>query len=151
MPTRRAFLAATLAIPAAGLLTRPAFAGKPPVYAEGGIAINGYDPVAYFTEGAAVKGNPAISADWQGAMLLFASDENRAMYAADPEKFAPRYGGYCAYAVSKGATAPTDPEAWTVYEDRLYLNFSTDVREIWKQDIPGNIAKADRNWPSVLA
>jgi len=150
MLARRTFLAATLAMPAAGLLTRPAFAAKPPVFAEGGIAMNGYDPVAYFTEGAPVKGDLAIAADWQGARLLFASEENRAMYEADPEGFAPRYGGYCAYAVSKGATAPTDPEAWTVHENRLYMNFSKDVREIWKRDIPGNIAKADANWPGVL-
>ena len=72
------------------------------------------------------------------------------MFDADPEKFAPQYGGYCAYAVSKGATAPTDPNAWTVYDDKLYLNFSTDVRSIWQEDKPGNIAKADANWPGVL-
>jgi hypothetical protein len=151
MLTRRTLLSAALALPAAGLLTRPAFAAKPPVFAKDGIAINGFDPVAYFNMGKPVKGDPSIAADWQGAQLLFASAENRAMYAAEPEKFAPRYGGYCAYAVSKGSTAPTDPEAWTVYEDRLYLNFSTEVRSIWQQDIPGNIAKADANWPGVLA
>lgn len=116
-----------------------------------GIAINGFDPVAYFTAGEPVKGDPAIAADWQGAQLLFSSPENKARYEADPDRFAPRYGGYCAYAVSKGATAPTDPEAWTIHEDRLYLNFSTDVRAIWQQDIPGNIARADANWPGVLA
>ena len=150
MLNRRRFLTASAVLPAASLMALPAFAGKSPVFASGGIAINGYDPVAYFREGAPVKGMEAYSSDWEGARLLFSSAENKAMFDADPEAFAPKYGGYCAYAVSKGATAPTDPEAWTVYEDRLYLNFSTDVRSIWQQDIPGNIAKADANWPGVL-
>ena len=151
MLTRRRFLAAATALPAATLITSPAFAAKPSVFATDGIAINGFDPVAYFTMSKPVKGDPAISSDWEGASMLFASAENKATFDADPEAFAPRYGGYCAYAVSKGATAPTDPEAWTVHENRLYLNFSTDVRSIWQQDIPGNIEKADANWPGVLA
>ncbi len=151
MLTRRTLLAATLAAPAATFLGRPAFAAKPSVFATDGIAINGFDPVAYFTKGMPVKGVSDHAVNWEGASLLFASAENKAMFQADPEKFTPRYGGYCAYAVSKGATAPTDPEAWTVHEDQLYLNFSVDVRSIWQQDIPGNIARADANWPGVLA
>ena len=150
MLTRRRFLTATAALPAATLIASPAFAAKPPVFATDGVAINGFDPVAYFTEGAPIKGMSEFSSDWEGAALLFASAENKAMFDADPVKFAPKYGGYCAYAVSKGATAPTDPEAWTVHEDRLYLNFSLDVRSIWKEDIPGNVMKADANWPGVL-
>ena len=151
MLTRRKFLTATAALPAISVFSTPAFAAKPPVFATDGIAINGFDPVAYFTVASPVKGDTAYASDWEGRRLLFASSENKAKFDAEPEKFAPRYGGYCAYAVSKGATAPTDPEAWTVYEDRLYLNFSVDVRSIWQQDIPGNIAKADANWPGVLA
>ena len=151
MLTRRIFLTAAATLPAASLLSGPAFAAKPPVFATDGIAINGYDPVAYFTVSKPVKGSMDHVSDWQGAKMLFSSAETKAMFDADPEKFAPRYGGYCAYAVSKGATAPTDPQAWTVHEDRLYLNFSTDVRSIWQQDIPGNVAKADANWPGVLA
>lgn len=150
MLTRRSILSAALALPVATVLTRPALAAKSAVYANGGIAINGYDPVAYFTQGAAVPGTDAYASDWNGAKLLFASAENKAMFDADPDAYAPRYGGYCAYAVSKGATAPTDPEAWTVHEGRLYLNFSTDVRALWRQDIPGNVARADENWPGVL-
>lgn len=151
MFTRRTFIATSIAAPTAAFIAGPALAAKPPVFATNGIAINGFDPVAYFFEGAPVKGDPAISFDWEGAKLVFASAENKAMYEADPEKYSPSYGGYCAYAVSKGGTAPTDPEAWTVHEDRLYLNFSVDVRSIWKQDIPGNIGRADANWPGVLA
>lgn len=150
MPTRRTVLSAALALPAAAMLSRPAFAAKPQVFATGGVAINGIDPVAYFTEASAVPGDPAITSDWNGARMQFASPENKAMFDADPEAFAPKYGGYCAYAVSKGATAPTDPEAWTIYDGRLYLNFSTDVRSLWRQDIPGNVALADANWPGVL-
>ena len=151
MMTRRSFLAATAAAPAVGLIATPALAAKPPVFATDGIAINGYDPVAYFTMSKPVDGTTDHVSDWQGAKLLFSSAENKAMFDTDPEKFAPKYGGYCAYAVSKGGTATTSPDAWTVYEDRLYLNFNTTVRGIWSQDKPGNIAKADANWPGVLA
>lgn len=151
MLTRRSFLAATAVIPAAGLIATPALAAKPSVYATDGIAINGYDPVAYFTMSKPVSGDMAHASDWEGVKMLFSSAENKAMFDADPEKFAPKYGGYCAYAVSKGGTATTSPDAWTVYEDRLYLNFNTTVRGIWDQDKPGNIAKADANWPGVLA
>jgi YHS domain-containing protein len=151
MLTRRSFLVASAAVPAASLVATPALAAKPEVYATDGIAINGYDPVAYFTQSKPVSGDEAYSSDWKGAKMLFANAEHKAMFDADPEKFAPRYGGYCAYAVSKGGTATTSPDAWTVFEDRLYLNFNTTVRGIWSEDIPGNIAKADANWPGVLA
>ncbi|NNE81033.1 MAG: YHS domain protein [Silicimonas sp.] len=151
MLTRRDILTATLlSLPAATLLSRPAMAGKPPVFASGGVAINGYDPVAYLTMSKPVKGDAAFASDWVGASLLFANAENKTIFDADPDKYAPKYGGYCAYAVSKGATAPTDPTAWTVHEGRLYLNFSVDVRGIWRQDLTGNIARADTNWPGVL-
>lgn len=150
MPTRRQFLIASATLPAVLSVAGPALAAKSPVFASGGVAINGFDPVAYFTDGKPVKGSAQFSSDWEGAALHFASAENKALFDADPEKYAPKYGGYCAYAVSKGATAPTDPEAWTVHNGRLYLNFSVDVRGIWRQDIDGNIEKADQNWPGVL-
>lgn len=151
MLSRRTFLSsAALTLPAVALVSSPVWAETPPVYSSNGVAINGYDPVAYFTDGAPVLGSDAHTSDWNGATLQFASAENKAMFDAEPDKFAPQYGGYCAYAVSKGATAPTDPNAWTVFEDKLYLNFSTDVRAIWQQDKPGNIAKANANWPGVL-
>ena len=151
MPTRRQFLyTAAVTLPAAALLSRPAMAAKPEVFSEGGLAIRGYDPVAYFTQDQAVKGVSFYTTDWNGATWQFGSIDNRDAFAATPAAYAPQYGGYCAYAVSKGATAPTDPFAWTVYEGRLYLNFSKDVRTIWQQDIPGNILKANANWPKVL-
>lgn len=143
---------AAAAITATGpaLLVRPAYAMKPKVFVHDGLAIRGIDPVAYFEAGAPTMGVEAHQSDWNGATWQFASAENKALFDGDPEAYAPKYGGYCAYAVSKGATATTDPEAWTIHEDRLYLNFSTNVREIWSEDIPGNVEKADNNWPSVL-
>jgi hypothetical protein len=86
-----------------------------------------------------------------GANWRFASAENRDRFAADPERYAPQYGGYCAYAVSEGTTADIDPEAWKVVDGKLYLNLSKDVQKLWEQDIPGYIEKADANWPEIRA
>ena len=116
----------------------------------GGVAIEGADPVAYFLEGRAVAGSSDFTHDWDGAEWHFASAANRDAFAADPDRYAPRYGGYCAWAVSKGSTAGIDPEAWTIVDGALYLNYSKSVQATWAKDIPGNIAKADTNWPGVL-
>ncbi len=116
-----------------------------------GGAIRGYDPVAYHTEGKPVAGKRAHRVEWKGATWSFASAESKALFEGDPEKYAPRYGGYCAWAVSNGGTASIDPDAWTIVDGKLYLNYSLGVREQWSQDIPGNIAKADVNWPKILA
>lgn len=149
--TRRHMLTLAAAAPAIAAFAPRAMAATPEIYAEDGIAIDGTDAVAYFTEGAPVPGDAAITFDYMGATWRFSSEENRDMFAADPVAFAPQYGGYCAFAVSKGATAPTAPDAWTIVDDKLYLNFSVSVRERWRQDIPGNVALADANWPGVLA
>ena len=127
-----------------------AHAGKPPVFANTDGAIRGYDPVAYFTAGAPAKGSDQYTTEWQGATFKFASAENLALFKTDSSKYAPQYGGYCAYAISKGATASTVPEAWTIADGKLYLNYSLDVRKRWREDIPGHIAAADENWPGVL-
>lgn len=151
MFSRRSFLGTSAVATGAAFLTgTTAFAAKPKVFAIDGIAIRGTDPVAYFTVGAATKGDAAHSSEHMGATWRFASAENKAMFDAEPEKYAPKYGGYCAFAVSKGATATTDPEAWSIVDDRLYLNYSLNVRKIWSEDIPGHIARADANWPGVL-
>jgi hypothetical protein len=134
-------------------LAVPAFAeGKSEVYTNWrGLAIKGYDTVAYHREGNAVEGSSQREFKWKEATWRFASSENRDLFQADPEKYAPRYGGYCAWAVSQGYTASVDPKnAWTVVEGKLYLNYNAEVKETWKKDIPGNIAKADANWPGVL-
>ena len=140
----------TLTLMTAAAIAGPAFAGKPETFAVDKVAIRGYDPVAYFTEGEPVKGDSSHSSDHNGASWQFSSAENKAKFDADPDAFAPQFGGYCAYAVSKGATAPTDPNAWTIVDDKLYLNYSTGVRKIWKKDLAGNISRAIENWPKVL-
>jgi YHS domain-containing protein len=114
-----------------------------------GVAIKGYDPVAYFTMTRPVKGKVDFEASWMGATWRFASARNRDTFLKDPEKYAPRYGGYCAYGVANNYLVKIDPKAWTVYEGRLYLNYSLKVREQWKEDIPGYIRKADANWPGL--
>lgn len=141
-----AFFAALALIAAA-----PAMA-KEPVYQSfiGGVAINGYDPVAYFEDGAPVEGSSSFEHEWNGATWRFANAENRDRFAAEPEAFAPQYGGYCAWAVSQGYTASTDPAAWKIVGGKLYLNYSADVQKRWQADETGNIAKADANWPRVL-
>ena len=140
-----------LIIGALALLLMPlAFAGKAPVFATGDGAIRGYDSVAYFTVGQPTKGSDQFTAEYMGATFKFASAENRDIFKANPSGYAPQYGGYCAYAVSKGSTASTEPEAWTVVGDKLYLNYSLGIRKRWRKDIPGNIKAADKNWPGVL-
>ena len=150
MTDRRAFLGLLLVLPVVVAQTGPAIAETPKVYSLGGTAINGYDPVAYFVAATPTMGEMESSSSWNGATWQFSSEENKALFDANPEKYAPQYGGYCAYAVSKGATAPTDPDAWSVVDEKLYLNFSLEVRGIWRQDIAGNISRANANWPAVL-
>lgn len=116
-----------------------------------GVAIRGTDPVAYFTQGAPQRGRSEFTHTWRGATWKFASAENRDRFIEEPERYAPQYGGFCAWAVSQGYTASTVPEAWKIVDGRLYLNYSKRVQRTWEQNIPGNIAKANSNWPGVLA
>ena len=127
-------------------------AKKPAVYTGvvEGTGAGGYDVVAYQTQDDAVPGDAAITTEHDGVSYRFASEANRSMFEADPEKYLPRYGGYCAYAVAQGATAHGDPAQWTVHEGKLYLNYSAQVRRLWRQDIPGNLVKSEANWPGVL-
>ncbi|OHD67909.1 MAG: hypothetical protein A2W19_06570 [Spirochaetes bacterium RBG_16_49_21] len=129
----------------------PACAGSaadPPVSKSliGNVAIKGYDPVAYFKVGKALKGDKSIAFAWRGANWHFTTRENRDMFAAAPEKYAPQYGGYCAWAMSEARKAQTDPEVWKIVDGKLYLNCSRAAMEKWEKDIPGNIKKADENW-----
>jgi YHS domain-containing protein len=115
-----------------------------------GVAIKGYDPVAYFTMDKPVKGKNSIQYEWNGAQWMFSSEAHRNMFMKDPAKYAPRYGGYCAYGVAVDALFDIKPEAWSIVDGSLYLNKNLDVRALWQKDIPGNIEKADMNWPGVL-
>ncbi|QBF32499.1 YHS domain-containing (seleno)protein [Thalassococcus sp. S3] len=141
----------------AGLTTSFAFGFALPAQAEqswffirNGDVINGYDPVSYFVDGKPVRGRPELKLKWKRGMWSFASASNRAAFEANPKAYAPQYGGYCAYAVSRGYTAKTEPDAWRIVDGKLYLNFNTRVRALWERDVPGNIAKANAHWPSVL-
>ena len=145
-------LAAGLLAAGASLLQPSAAQAADPVYTGtfSSLAVDGHDPVAYFTMGKPVEGSADYEYEWNGATWRFASQENLESFKADPEKYAPQYGGYCAWAVSQGYTASADPDAWKIVDGKLYLNYSKDVQQRWSEDIPGNIAKADGNWPKVI-
>ena len=137
---------------ALGTAALPLFADSKadPINEDGsGVAIKGYDPVAYFTQSRPVKGSPAFTYQWMNSTWWFASAEDRDEFATNPEKYAPQYGGYCAYGVSQGHTAPIDPEAWTIVEGKLYLNYSKGVKKTWSEAIPQHIEEANRNWPGL--
>ena len=145
---KRLFIAPFLVL---ALLAAPALA-KDPVYTGtlSDLAVSGYDPVAYFTEGKPVEGRSEFEYKWKGATWRFENAKNLAAFKADPAAYAPQYGGYCAWAVSQGYTASSDPHAWKIVGKKLYLNYSKKVQSTWQQDEAGNIAKADKNWPAVL-
>jgi YHS domain-containing protein len=114
-----------------------------------GAAIRGYDPVAYFTDGKPVKGSPDHKADYQGSTFYFKSQANRDAFAADPAKYAPQYGGFCAFGTAGGYKAATHPSAFTIVGGKLYLNYNQDVQKKWRSDIPGYVRTADGKWPAV--
>jgi hypothetical protein len=116
-----------------------------------GLAIKGFDPVAFHKAGKPVEGSSKYELKWKDVKWRFASAEHRDVFKAAPDKYAPQYGGYCAWAVSRGTTAGVDPKnAWKIVEGKLYLNYNVDIQKKWAKDIPGNIKKADANWPDVL-
>lgn len=151
MLTRRHALSLFIAAPAALAVSSPAFAMTAEIYAEGGIAIDGSDTVAYFAGNGPVAGSSEFSTQWRGATWLFSSAENLATFEANPEAYAPQYGGYCAWAAAQGYIAPTHPNAWSIYEGKLYLNANRNIRRRWERDIPGFISQADANWPGILS
>jgi YHS domain-containing protein len=112
-----------------------------------GFALKGYDPVAYFTNGQPTKGSAQYSFQWKGVTYLFASAENLQRFKADPEKYLPQYGGYCAYAMSLDRIADIDPHRWAIVGGKLYLNNGFLAQDLWSLNKSGNIASADRNWP----
>lgn len=113
-------------------------------------AASGFDVVAYFTEGKAVKGKRSYTAKYQGADWHFSSEAHLALFQAEPQKYAPQYGGYCAWAVAQGNLASSEPEQWTIVDGKLYLNYNKAVNEKWTKNIPTFITTADQNWPNVL-
>lgn len=119
------------------------------VYNKGGVAVNGFDIVAYHVEMKTVKGDANYSHNWNNVIWYFSSKSNRNAFKNSPERYAPQYGGFCAYAASKGSLAPTDPHAWTIHKGKLYLNYSISVRKTWKNNIDQHIERADKNWTQL--
>ncbi|MCA1298936.1 YHS domain-containing (seleno)protein [Stappia indica] len=115
-----------------------------------GVAVGGYDPVSYFTDGGPRPGSPEIATSYRGASWYFANAENRDRFLADPQAYAPAYGGYCAWAVAQGNLAKGDPAYWDIVEGRLYLNYDRAVQIRWRKDIPGFIVKSEENWPGLV-
>ena len=115
-----------------------------------GVGIKGYDPVAYFTDNKAIKGSAQFQSDSSGVTYHFASAQNKTAFDANPAKYEPQFGGFCAWAVSQGYTAPIDPKAFQVVNGRLLLQYSLSVRKQFSQDTEGNLRKADANWPAIV-
>jgi hypothetical protein len=133
------------------LLPGSALAGDPATADGLRLAIKGYDPVAYFSEGRPVQGTAEFEEVWERARWRFASAANRDRFKADPDRYAPQYAGYCAYGMAKGAKFEIDPEAWTIVDGKLYLNNSKDGRKDWAKARAENIKNADANWPLIGA
>ena len=120
-----------------------------PSYAKSPLALTGYDPVSYFSGSRPAKGKSQFTAQYRGLTYRFASAQNRDAFAASPARYAPQYDGYCAYGVSRGYKVGVDPLAYKVVSGKLYVNYSRSVQRTWSRDIPGYIAKANKNWPGL--
>jgi len=119
-------------------------------FAEDGVAIRGADPVAYFVAGAVVAGDPAHTVRWHGVEWRFASAENRALFEADPQAYAPQYGGYCAWAVAeKGQLYSTSPDNWAIVDGKLYLNYDDGIQAKWDADRATLIERGDVRWREI--
>jgi YHS domain-containing protein len=130
-------------------LTVSAFSQTTQYNNQNGVAIKGYDPVAYFTQNKAVAGMDAYTFDWSGSQWKFSSQSNLDSFKKSPEKYAPQYGGYCAYGCSENYKAPIDPEAFTIINNKLYLNYSMKVKTWWLKDTTTRIKAADAFWPAL--
>lgn len=152
---RRAFLAASAALVVAGagyyffgagstVNAGEIFTGKTP-----GVAINGYDVVAYHTQEKPVEGSKDHCYSWSGVDWHFSSAENRSLFAGNPQKYAPQYNGFCAFAVAHGQTAKTEPDSFSIVNGKLYLNYDQNIKKRWEGDKDNFIVAADKNWPEL--
>lgn len=135
-----------LIIPLLLIAVRVSHAQVPSYFSHDGLAIRGYDPVAYFIDQAPVEGKKEFTYQWQGTEWRFKNEANLSAFKANPEKYAPQYGGWCAYGVSQNHKSPTDPSAFTILNDKLFLNYSPKVKSIWSKDTKGYIEQAEVNW-----
>jgi YHS domain-containing protein len=131
------------------LLVTATVASAGDFFEEEGVALRGYDPVSYFTEGKPQQGLPTHSYVYKGSTFYFASADSRRLFAENPDDYAPQFGGYCAYGTAQGYKVSTQPDAFAVVDGKLYLNYNRDVLKVWQQDVPGNIARAEEKWPEV--
>lgn len=120
-----------------------------PIFKTDGVAIRGYDPVAYFNDSAPVMGSKEFTYTWQGAVWQFKNEANRMAFKANPEKYAPQFGGFCAYGASENHKSPTEPDAFTIVNDKLYLNYNIKVKQLWLKDRDVRIEKAVANWATL--
>jgi YHS domain-containing protein len=118
---------------------------------KGKVAIQGYDPVAYFESNKAIEGNKEITADYNGATYQFSSENNKSLFLKNPTQYEPQFGGFCAYGVSEGHESPIQPEAFTIVDNKLYLNYNLKVRELWSKDQTTRIEKANGNWKKIVS
>lgn len=151
---RRLAMALMIAAPVGVVMPAVAYAAVPgstaAVNADAqGLALRGYDPVAYFDDGKPTKGNEAISADYNGVRYLFASEEHRKAFVADPQHFVPQFGGFCAVGTSFGEKVDADPTTGHVVDGKLYVNFNDKAQALFDKDVPGTISRATQNWPTV--
>ena len=137
-----------LVLVAGTALAAPARAGSIIYGADKGPALGGHDPVAYFTEGAPKLGDAKFTTEWQGATWRFVSAQNRDLFQAAPERYAPQYGGYCAFAMSSGRFSPGAPNRWRIEGGKLYLNANFFAQSLWEADIPKRVIDADGHWPA---
>ena len=110
----------------------------------------GYDVVAYFTDNKPTEGNPEYQTEWKGAKWLFSSATNLEKFTANPEQYAPQYGGYCAWAIARGDLAKGDPNRWKIVDNKLYLNYNWSIQKLWERDISGMIERGNAQWPNAL-
>jgi hypothetical protein len=125
-------------------------AQKSSIYAPKGIALDGYDAVAFFKQGKPVKGSSAYALQWNNTQWLFADKADLETFKTAPEKYAPQYGGYCAYGAARGNKAPTEIDTWSIVKGKLYLNYDQKVKATWDKDQAAYIEKADKNWPMIM-
>lgn len=145
MKSVKTLFVAAMAVFVAAVST-PAFAKD---YTHSTPGISGYDPVAYFTDGKPMRGSGYQVSVFEGVTYAFASEEHKEMFEANPEKYVPAYGGYCAYGVAVGKKFVTDPEVWRIVDGTLYLNLDRGIQRTWEKDVPGYIKKADVNWSEI--
>ena len=133
------------------LLSTPVFAGSlVNVAGVSHIAVEGYDPVAFFSDARPVKGSPSISATYQGAVYFFATEEHKQLFTTSPDKYVPQYGGFCAFGVGLNALFPVDISTWQIRNGKLYLNLDHDILKKFNADFDGNVGRADQNWPGLV-